>query len=83
MHHLIRTNLSLDDLVKKSLPGKKSITLIITLLKKKALKQNVLTEVNLRFATFHVRGMAPPLELCELILGLHILIGCSCLWFWD
>jgi len=47
MHHLTRTNLSLDDLFKKPLPGKKSIILIITLLKKKALKQNVLTEVKL------------------------------------
>jgi len=41
MHHISRTNLSLDDLIKKPLQGKKSITLIIILLKKEELKQNL------------------------------------------
>jgi len=48
MHHLSRKNLSLDDLVKKTLQGKKNITFIITLLKKKALNQNTLAEIKLK-----------------------------------
>jgi len=37
----------MTSLKKKNLPGKKSITLIIKLLKKKALKQNVLIEIKI------------------------------------
>jgi len=47
MHHLSRTNFSLDDLVKKPSEGKKRITLNITLFRKKALKQNILAEIKL------------------------------------
>jgi len=46
MHHLPRKNLSLSDLIKKPLQGKKSIT-SITLLKKKALSKNILAEIQL------------------------------------
>jgi len=47
MDHLLRINLSLANLVKKALQGKKSITLNIIFFKRKASKRNVLTEVKL------------------------------------
>jgi len=47
MNRLSRKILSLDDLIKKPLQGKKSITLNIKLFKKEAIKQNILTEVKL------------------------------------
>jgi len=60
MHHLSRTNLSLDDLVKKPLQGKKSITFIITLFNKKALNQNILAKIKLEIGRVpHSRNGSP------------------------
>jgi len=62
MHHFSRTNLSLDDVVKKPLQGKNSITFIITLFKKKALNQNTLAEIKLEICRIpRSRNGSPPL----------------------